>query len=62
MIYLASPYSAKIHDCNDVEVTDEVTEHKRYVEACMAVGYLMLKSELVYSPIVHWHVVDKLFK
>lgn len=62
MIYLASPYSAKIHDCVDGIVTDEVTEHKRYIEACMGAGFLMLRGDLVYSPIAHWHFVDKLFK
>lgn len=61
MIYLASPYTAKIHDCIDGTVTPEVVEHKRYVEACLACGFLMKEGELVYSPIAHWHVIDKLF-
>lgn len=61
MIYVASPYSAKIHDCTEGTITDEVLEHKRYIEACMAAGFLMLDGKLVYSPIAHWHVIDKLF-
>lgn len=62
MIYLASPYSAKIHDGEEAGKVDEVTEHKRYMEACMAAGFLMLRGELVYSPIAHWHIIDRLFK
>lgn len=62
MIYLASPYTAKIHDCIDGVDTPDVIEHKRYIEACMAAGFIMKMGELVYSPIAHWHVIDKLFK
>lgn len=62
MIYLASPYSAKIHDGEEAGQRDEVLEHKRYVEACLACGFLMKSGELVYSPIAHWHIIDKLFK
>jgi hypothetical protein len=58
MIYLASPYSAKEPDGK----VDEVLQHKRYIEACVATGLLMKKGELVYSPIVHWHIVDQMFK
>jgi len=62
MIYLASPYSAKIHDCVEgvTEVRDEVLEHKRYIEACYTCGVLMMQGDTVYSPIAHWHIIDKL--
>lgn len=59
MIYLASPYSAKLPDSLE---RDEVVEHKRYMEACIAAGFIMLKGDLVYSPIAHWHIIDQLFK
>jgi hypothetical protein len=61
MIYLASPYSAKIHDGEEAGQIDEVLQHKRYIEACLAAGFLMKLGELAYSPIAHWHVIDKLF-
>lgn len=57
MIYLASPYSAKTQD----GLIDEVMQHKRYMEACIAAGFLMIKGDLVYSPIAHWHMIDKMF-
>jgi hypothetical protein len=58
MIYLASPYSAKDPD----GVVNEELQCKRYIDACAAVGLLMKKGELVYSPIVHWHIVDQMYK
>lgn len=58
MIYIASPYSAKLPLSG---LRDEVIEHKRYMEACIAAGLIMLKGELVYSPIVHWHIIDRLY-
>jgi hypothetical protein len=64
MIYLASPYSAKIHDCaaDMPNCRDEVTEHKRYIEACYACGMLMMNGDTVYSPIAHWHLIDRLMQ
>lgn len=63
MIYIASPYTAKIHDCLEIadKVDKDVVEHKRYIEACVAAGFLMLAGETVYSPIAHWHVIDRLY-
>lgn len=58
MIYLASPYSAHTPDGS----RDDEKEHRNYIEACVAVGLIMQTGELVYSPIVHWHIVDKMFK
>jgi hypothetical protein len=52
MIYLASPYSDK---------SKRVME-KRYLEACRVVGRLTKKGLVVYSPIVHFHVVAGLCK
>lgn len=56
MIYIASPYSAKNAD----GTVDEILQHKRYIQACLAAGQLMLNMELVYSPIAHWHIIDQL--
>lgn len=58
MIYLASPYSA--HELNG-EV-NEIKQHGRYLQACVATGMIMKRGDLVYSPIVHWHIVDQMFR
>lgn len=58
MVYLASPYSAHTPEGS----RDDVVEHKRYLEACAATGLLMQKGQLVYSPIVHWHIIDQMYK
>lgn len=49
LVYLASPYSD-----DDPEVME-----KRYLAACDVVGKLAAINVMVYSPIVHWHVVAK---
>lgn len=57
MIYMASPYSSHLPDGQrNFEV-----EERNYVKAISATGHLMRKGALVYSPIVHWHVVDIVF-
>ena len=57
MIYLASPYSAHTPDGG----RNTAEEHRRYLAACTAVGLIMKTGALVYSPIVHWHIVDQMF-
>lgn len=58
MIYIASPYTA----LNADGTQDEQLKHKRFIEAGIACGFLMLKGEFAYSPISHWHIIDELFK
>lgn len=57
MVYLASPYTCHMPNGE----RDYVAEHANYAKAVEATGFLMKKGDLVYSPIVHWHVVDLRF-
>jgi len=52
MIYLASPY----------DDPDESVRETRYLNACKACAMLTKRQLVVYSPIVHWHMVAKFYK
>ena len=56
LIYIASPYSAHTPEGSRIDKVEE----GRYLETCKACAALMLAGHLVYSPIMHWHVVDML--
>lgn len=50
-IYLASPYT------NPDNPSDLAYREQRYREVCMAAAALMLKGEMVFSPIAHSHPI-----
>ena len=50
-IYLGSPYTH-----SDPQVMEE-----RYLATCLKVSQLARENYYVYSPIVHWHPVAKLY-
>lgn len=60
-IFLASLYSSNIPD-NKIGKNRRKILQDRYMEAVSAAAWLKNKGDSVYSPIVHWHPVARIYK
>ncbi len=59
-IFLASLYSSGIDESKIGKHRAKILQD-RYMEAVSAAAWLKSRGDLVYSPIVHWHLAAKIY-